>query len=214
MVHATSPASATVFVVDDDASVCTALQRLLESVGLACETYATAGEFLRRAEKPAEGCILLDIRMPEGSGLDVQNALIARGIDLPVVFVTVYADVPLTVRAMKAGALEVFTKPFEAQALLDVVHAALEKSRLLRQEREEVSELRTLLATLTPREREVMSLVVAGLPNRVIASQLGTTEGTIKAHRAQVMHKTRVDSLAELVRIADRLARTGVGLQN
>jgi len=198
-------APSTVFVVDDDPSVRTAVRRLFESVGLTCETFANAAEFLARADEHAEGCLVLDVRMPGASGLDLQSALAARGIDIPVVFVTAHADVPLTVRAMKAGALEVLTKPFEDQTLLDVVHGALEKSRLRRQEREEISRLRSLVDTLTPREREVMALVVAGLPNKIIARQLGTTEGTVKAHRAQVMHKMHVDSLADLVRIADRL---------
>ncbi len=204
-VPSSDPGAPTVFVVDDDPSVRTAVHRLLESVGLPCETFSNAGDFLRRVEQGCDGCLILDVRMPGPSGLDLQRSLAALGQDLPIVFVTAYADVPLTVRAMKAGALEVLTKPFDDQALLDVVNAALAKARVRRQDREEIARLRTLFETLTPREREVMGLVVTGLPNKQIAAQLGTTERTVKAHRAQVMHKMRGDSLAELVRMADRL---------
>ncbi|MFI5178055.1 MAG: response regulator transcription factor [Vicinamibacterales bacterium] len=195
----------TVFVVDDDPSVRTAVQRLLESVDLPCEAFATATDFLKRVERGAAGCVILDVRMPGPSGLDLQRTLAERDLDLPIVFVTAYADVPMTVRAMKAGALEVLTKPFDDQVLLDVVHGALAKARVRLQEREETTRLRTLLDGLTPREREVMAFVVSGLLNKQIAHQLGTTESTIKAHRAQVMHKMQADSLADLVRAADRL---------
>ena len=197
--------SPTVFVVDDDPSVRTAVQRLLESVGLPCETFATATDFLKRAENGAAGCLILDVRMPGPSGLDLQRTMVERDLDLPIVFVTAYADVPMTVRAMKAGALEVLTKPFDDQILLDVVHGALAKARVRLQEREETTRLRALLDGLTPREREVMALVVSGMLNKQIAHQLGTTESTVKAHRAQVMHKMQADSLADLVRAADRL---------
>ncbi|HUL71850.1 MAG TPA: response regulator [Vicinamibacterales bacterium] len=197
--------SPTVFVVDDDPSVRTAVQRLLESVGLPCETFGTATDFLRRAENGASGCLILDVRMPGPSGLDLQRTMAERDLDLPIVFVTAYADVPMTVRAMKAGALEVLTKPFDDQVLLDVVHGALAKARVRLQEREETTRLRALCDGLTPREREVMALVVSGMLNKQIAHQLGTTESTVKAHRAQVMHKMQADSLADLVRAADRL---------
>ena len=150
---------------------------------------------------------VLDIRLPGASGLDLQRVLTTRGLDMPIVFVTAFADVPLTVRAMKAGAVEVLTKPFDGQALIDAVYAALAKSRAARHAHEELTRLQALLAGLTPREREVMALVVKGLPNKTIAVELGTTESTVKAHRAQVMHKMQAPSLAELVRMAESLGR-------
>jgi FixJ family two-component response regulator len=196
----------TVFVVDDDPSVRTAVKRLLASVGLSCETFSTAAEFLLRAERGVSGCLVLDVRMPGASGLDLQRILNQTGTDLPIIFVTAHADVPLTVRAMKAGALEVLTKPFDDQALLDAVYHALEKERVRSHDREELSRLRERFDTLTAREREVMALVVTGMLNKQIAGELGTAEKTIKVHRAQVMHKMEADSLADLVRMADRLS--------
>ena len=195
----------TVFVVDDDPSVRTAVKRLLASVGLHCETFSTAAEFLIRCEHGVSGCLVLDVRMPGASGLDLQRILNQAETDLPVIFVTAHADVPLTVRAMKAGALEVLTKPFDDQALLDAVYQALEQERVRSHDREELHRLRARFETLTAREREVMALVVTGLLNKQIAGELGTAEKTIKVHRAQVMHKMEADSLAELVRMADRL---------
>jgi FixJ family two-component response regulator len=201
----TDPPTATVFVVDDDASVRTAVRRLLASVGLPCETFQTATEFLKRTEQGVTGCVLLDVRMPGPSGMDLQRMLLAAGHDLPVIFVTGHADVPMTVRAMKAGAIEVLTKPFDDQVLLDAVYQALERERVARIQREELLLLRSRYDTLTAREREVMGLVVTGLLNKQVAHALGTVEKTIKVHRAQVMHKMQADSLAELVRMADRL---------
>jgi FixJ family two-component response regulator len=195
----------TVFVVDDDPSVRTAVKRLLASVGLQCETFSTAADFLIRCERGVSGCLVLDVRMPGASGLDLQRILNQAETDLPVIFVTAHADVPLTVRAMKAGALEVLTKPFDDQALLDAVYQALEQERVRSHDREELHRLRDRFETLTAREREVMALVVTGLLNKQIAGELGTAEKTIKVHRAQVMHKMEADSLAELVRMADRL---------
>ena len=195
----------TVFVVDDHLSLRAAIQRLLESAGLRCETFGSAPEFLVRAEGGIRGCVLLDVRMPGPSGLELQEQLIASGNDVPIIFVTAYADVPLTVKAMKAGAMEVLTKPFEDQVLLEAVYRALEQDSVRRVDREELQQYRERYGTLTPREREVMALVVAGMLNRTIGETLGTAEKTIKVHRGQVMHKMEAESLAELVRIADRL---------
>jgi FixJ family two-component response regulator len=195
----------TVFVVDDDPSVRTAVERLLMSVGLPCETFASAPEFLQRAEMGLNGCLVLDVRMPGPSGLDLQRILVSSGNDIPIIFVTAHADVPLTVRAMKEGALEVLTKPFDDQAFLDLVNSALEMARERNQQRIKLDSLRSRFETLTPREREVMALVVTGMLNKQIAGALGTTEKTVKVHRSQVMRKMEADSIAALVRMADVL---------
>ena len=197
-----------VFVVDDDASVRRALKRLLASVGLSCETFGTATEFLERARRGVAGCLLLDVRMPGLSGMDLQRLLNADGNEIPIIFVTAHADVPLTVRAMKAGAMEVLTKPFEDQALLDAVSQALARDRERRSARVELDGYRQRFERLTPREQEVMRLVVTGMLNKQVADALGTAEKTIKVHRGQVMHKMHVESFAELVRVADRLGLT------
>jgi FixJ family two-component response regulator len=201
----TEDRSPTIFVVDDDPSVRTAIKRLLASVGLPCETFGTGLEFLKRAEQGVTGCVLLDVRMPGLSGMDLQRMLKADGYELPIIFVTAHADVPMTVRAMKAGAMEVLTKPFEEQALLDAVNQALERERVRWTAHEELLVYRERYGTLTAREREVMGLVVTGLLNKQVADALGTAEKTIKVHRGQVMHKMQAKSFAELVRIADRL---------
>ena len=193
----------TVFVVDDDPSVRTAVERLLMSVGLPCETFASAPEFLQRAEMGLNGCLVLDVRMPGPSGLDLQRMLVNSGNDIPIIFVTAHADVPLTVRAMKEGAIEVLTKPFDDQAFLDLVNSALKTAGERYQQRIKLESLRSRFETLTPREREVMALVVTGMLNKQIAGELGTTEKTVKVHRSQVMRKMEADSVAALVRMAD-----------
>ena len=198
-------ADAMIFVVDDDASMREALQRLLRSVGLQVTPFASAREFLQHRGADVPGCLVLDVRLPGLSGLDLQHELAAAQIDLPIIFMTGYGDIPMTVRAMKAGAVEFLTKPFRDQDLLDAIQQALERDRVARAQRMEMAELRERFDALTPRERDVFGLVVTGLQNKQVAAALGTSEITIKRHRAQVMHKMRVTSLAELVRIADQL---------
>ena len=194
-----------VFVVDDDASLRHALTNLLRSVGLRVETFGSAREFLDGPRPDAPGCLVLDVRLPGLSGLDLQRELAAAQLDLPIIFITGYGDIPMTVQAMKAGAVEFLTKPFRDQDLLDAIQHALERDRAVRVQRMELAELRGRFDALTPRERDVFGLVVTGLQNKQVAAALGTSEITIKRHRAQVMHKMRVASLAELVRIADQL---------
>jgi FixJ family two-component response regulator len=200
-----SEADAMIFVVDDDASMREALQRLLRSVGLQVTTFASAREFLQHRGADAPGCLVLDVRLPGLSGLDLQHELAAAQLDLPIIFITGYGDIPMTVQAMKAGAVEFLTKPFRDQDLLDAIQQALERDRVARAQRMEMAELRERFDALTPRERDVFGLVVTGLQNKQVAAVLGTSAITIKRHRAQVMHKMRVTSLAELVRIADHL---------
>jgi len=200
-----SEADAMIFVVDDDASMREALQRLLRSVGLQVTTFASAHEFLHHRGADVPGCLVLDVRLPGLSGLDLQHELATAQLDLPIIFITGYGDIPMTVQAMKAGAVEFLTKPFRDQDLLDAIQQALERDRLARAQRVEMAELRGRFAALTPRERDVFGLVVTGLQNKQVAAALGTSAITIKRHRAQVMHKMRVTSLAELVKIADHL---------
>jgi FixJ family two-component response regulator len=200
-----SEADAMIFVVDDDASMREALQRLLRSVGLQVTAFASAREFLDHRGADVPGCLVLDVRLPGLSGLDLQHELAAAPIDLPIIFITGYGDIPMTVQAMKAGAVEFLIKPFRDQDLLDAIQQALERDRVARAQRTEMAELRERFDALTPRERDVFGLVVTGLQNKQVAAALGTSAITIKRHRAQVMHKMRVTSLAELVRIADHL---------
>jgi FixJ family two-component response regulator len=194
-----------VYVVDDDFSVREAIKSLIRSVGLRVETFGTAQEFLHSARPDAPGCVVLDVRLPGLSGLDLQRELAANGINLPVIFITGHGDIPMSVRAMKAGALEFLTKPFRDQDLLDAIQQALERDRGARQQRLETAELRERFDSLTAREREVMGLVVSGLLNKQIAGELGTSEVTIKIHRSQVMKKMSAGSLAELVRMTEKL---------
>jgi FixJ family two-component response regulator len=194
-----------VFVVDDDESVRTAIRSLLASVGLRVETFGSSREFLAHARPDVPACLVLDVRLPGSSGLDLQRELVASGASMPIVFITGHGDVPMSVQAMKAGAMEFLTKPFRDQQLLDAVHQALDRDREEHRQRAEVGELHRRHASLTLRERQVMTLVVAGLLNKQVAAELGISEITVKAHRAQVMQKMGADSLATLVRIAERL---------
>ena len=198
-----------VIVVDDDASVREAIASLVRSVRLEVQTFGSAQEFLQADPVDRPACLVLDVRLPGSSGLDLQRDLRGRGVGIPIVFLTGYGDVPMTVRAMKEGAIEFLIKPFRDQDLLDAIQHGLERSRSERREQTELAELRQRFESLTPRERQVMAEVVAGLPNKKIAAGLGTSEATIKLHRGQVMQKMRVGSLAELVRIAERLAIPG-----
>ena len=198
-------ADAIVFVVDDDEPMRKSLQNLIGSVGLRVEAFASAPEFLRSKLTDVPGCLVLDVRLPGLSGLDLQKRMVEAGIEIPIIFITGHGDIPMTVQAMKAGAVEFLTKPFRDQDLLDASQQALDRDRAARKQRTQINELHNRLDSLTPREREVMGLVVAGLLNKQIAGELGTSETTIKIHRHQVMEKMGAGSLAELVRMADRL---------
>jgi FixJ family two-component response regulator len=194
-----------VFVVDDDASVRGSLKNLIRSVGLRVETFTSAQEFLRSKPPDIPGCLVLDVRLPGLSGLDLQKRMAEADMNIPVVFITGHGDIPMSVQAMKAGAVEFLTKPFRDQDLLDAVQQALERDRSTRTQRAAIEDLRSRFASLTMREREVMERVVAGLLNKQIAGELGTSETTVKVYRHHVMEKTGASSVAELVRMADRL---------
>jgi FixJ family two-component response regulator len=200
-----SEAEPTVFIVDDDAPLRESLRNLIRSVGLRVELFASAQEFLQSRQPDAPSCLVLDVRMPGLSGLDLQKQTSDAGREIPIIFITGHGDVPMTVRAMKAGAVEFLTKPFRDQDLLDAIQQALERSRKAREQQAATKELRQRFALLTPREREVMERVVAGLLNKQIGAELGTSETTVKIHRHQVMEKMGAGSLPELVRMADRL---------
>jgi FixJ family two-component response regulator len=195
-----------VFIVDDDDSVRKALTRLIKSVDLTVETFASAHDFLKRKSHNGPACLLLDIRMPGLSGLDLQDELVAAGRTLPIIFISAHGTIPLTVRAMKAGAVDFIEKPFEDQTLLDAINQSLKKDRQAKLEQAEVREIQRRVDSLTPREREVFALVVSGKLNKQIAFELGTTERTIKAHRARVMKKMQANSLAYLIRLAERVS--------
>lgn len=195
-----------VFVVDDDASTRTSLTNLLRSVGLEVRTFSSGPEFLDSAPYDRPGCVILDVRLPGVSGLDLQHRIASGDSPIPIIFVTGHGDIPMTVAAMKAGAVEFLTKPYRDQALLDAVHLALERDRLAVQSRAEADALRQRYRSLSERERQVMALVVSGLLNKQVAGQLGTSEATVKIQRHNVMEKMGAGSFAELVRMADRIA--------
>jgi FixJ family two-component response regulator len=198
-------ADAIVFVVDDDSSIREAIKSLISLAGLRVETFASAHEFLRNERPDLPGCVVLDVELPGLSGLDLQRELAAHGVKLPIIFITGYGDIPMSVRAMKAGAMEFLTKPFRDQDLLDAIQQALERDRAARRHSKEIAELRKRFDALTSREREVMSMVVAGWLNKQIGFELKISEITVKIHRGRVMEKMGAQSLAELVRMTERL---------
>jgi FixJ family two-component response regulator len=194
-----------VYVIDDDASIRDALKSLVRSVGLHVELFASVPEFLERKPVDVASCLILDVRLPGISGLNFQTQLAQANIPIPLIFITGHGDIPMSVRAMKAGAVEFLTKPFRDQELLDAIELALQRDRLRRQQEAEKSELKSKYESLTPREREVFPLVISGRPNKQIAAELETSETTVKVHRGQLMKKMGADSLADLVRMAAKL---------
>ena len=198
----------TVFIIDDDRGMRQAIQDLVESVGLHAESFANGQEFLNKGQPPGPSCLVLDVRLPQMSGLDFQTLLAGTGVQIPIIFITAHGDIPMSVRALKSGAVEFLTKPFRDQDLLDGIQQALQRDRVTREQQAEIFHVRERYQTLTGREREVMTLVVSGLLNKQIASEIGASEATVKIHRGNLMQKMEAGSLIELVRMADKLKIT------
>ena len=195
----------TVFIIDDDRGMRQAIQDLVESVGLRAESFATGGEFLKRKRTNDPSCLVLDVRLPQMSGLDFQRQLAEAGMQIPIIFVTAHGDVPMSVRALKSGAVEFLTKPFRDQDLLDAIQQALQRDRAERDRQAEIHDLQERYDTLTAREQQVMALVVSGMLNKQVASEIGASEATVKIHRGNVMRKMKAGSVVDLVRMADKL---------